>query len=184
MTAFSKSRRLQRRDWILFGLKLLASGGPGALRLEKLCKKIGKTRGSFYHHFIDHNAFTQEMIDHWIEQNTLNIIDLVNQTTGQTKRSKLFDLTGAMDDQLDVALRKLAATSELAEAAVKKVDRLRIDYLKQIFIQDLGITTARAATLAEIHYATFLGMQLLSPSEKLRRKMGKMIDEQLDLLPR
>lgn len=179
MRSAIKNRRLQRRDWVVFGLKLLASGGPRALRLEKLCQKAGKTRGSFYHHFVDHDAFTREMIDLWIEKNTLNIIELVNQTDSQSKRSKLFDLTSSMDHQLDAAIRKLATSNSAAEKAVKKVDRLRTDYLKQIFTHELEISAARAGTLAEIHYATFLGMQLLNPGAKKRQAMGKMIDEQL-----
>jgi len=31
-------RRLRRKDWTRMGLKLLATGGPAALRLDQLCR--------------------------------------------------------------------------------------------------------------------------------------------------
>ena len=49
------SARLGRDDWLALGLERLAAEGPRALRLENICAAAGRTRGSFYHHFRDHD---------------------------------------------------------------------------------------------------------------------------------
>ena len=46
-------RRLAVDDWIQAGFALLADGGPNALRIDRLCERLGVTKGSFYWHFTD-----------------------------------------------------------------------------------------------------------------------------------
>lgn len=170
--------RLRRKDWTRMGLKLLATGGPAALRLDQLCRKAGKTRGSFYHHFADHDTFTSEMISVWIEENTEQIIERVNEAKSN-RRGKLFAAVGDINHNVEIAIRKLAVSNAVAEKAVAKVDRMRIDFLEDIFKDELGIDAKRASLLAEIQYCSFLGMQILRPEKKRRQQMGEMIDRML-----
>ncbi len=50
-------RRLSVDDWIQAGFAILADGGPNALRVDRLCERLGVTKGSFYWHFTDLHAY-------------------------------------------------------------------------------------------------------------------------------
>ena len=41
------SGRLAKADWLAFGLTALGEGGPGAIRLDDMCARLGVTKGSF-----------------------------------------------------------------------------------------------------------------------------------------
>ncbi len=58
-------RRLSVDDWIQAGFALLADGGPNALRVDRLCERLGVTKGSFYWHFADLPAYRSALIAAW-----------------------------------------------------------------------------------------------------------------------
>ena len=57
--------RLSRQDWIDEALMCLASRGHAELRADKLAKRLGVSRGSFYWHFTDVPCFEKAVLDHW-----------------------------------------------------------------------------------------------------------------------
>ncbi|MEV0105289.1 helix-turn-helix domain-containing protein [Nocardia sp. NPDC050799] len=40
-------------DWLQAGYTVLAEEGFRALELDEICRRLGVTKGSFYHHFSD-----------------------------------------------------------------------------------------------------------------------------------
>ena len=46
-------------------IAILADGGPNALRLDRLCERLGVTKGSFYWHFADLPAYRTALIEAW-----------------------------------------------------------------------------------------------------------------------
>jgi len=48
MTLRGAGRRLSVEDWIQAGFALLADGGPNALRVDRLCERLGVSRGIYY----------------------------------------------------------------------------------------------------------------------------------------
>jgi AcrR family transcriptional regulator len=50
------SSRLSVDDWIRGGFAILAEEGIKALKIERLCRRLGVTKGSFYWHFTDFAA--------------------------------------------------------------------------------------------------------------------------------
>ena len=61
------SDQLSAKDWLDQGLKTLAQKGFTALEAEPLAKAMGVSRGSFYWHFADINAFHAAVLAHWRE---------------------------------------------------------------------------------------------------------------------
>src|SRR5258708_7461683 len=47
------SSRLSVDDWIQAGFAILAEEGIKALKIDRLCRRLGVTKGSFYWHFTD-----------------------------------------------------------------------------------------------------------------------------------
>ena len=156
--------RFSRDDWLVLGLAQLSAHGPDGLRIEPLCAAAARTRGSFYHHFTDHDAFIGALLDHWREWNTDGVIEIVElEAEISGKRGRLNALAAGLDQQMEVAIRRFAATNPQAQEAVAEVDETRIAYLARLNEEELGVDEARARTLAEIEYAAFIGFQHLFP---------------------
>jgi len=52
------------------GLRALAAGGPDAVRVEALAKRLGVTRAGFYGSFADRDALLEAMLDAWEREST------------------------------------------------------------------------------------------------------------------
>jgi hypothetical protein len=66
--------RLEKTDWLDFALGALAARGHGALKAQTLAAGLGVTRGSFYWHFEDLEAFKRDLIDHWAAKTTEELL--------------------------------------------------------------------------------------------------------------
>src|SRR6202023_1045555 len=86
------TRRLTARDWIACGLATLAREGADALKADVLARKLGVSRGSFYWHFADLDAFHARVIERWKKVATEAII-------ADIERYRSFD------ERLDALLR-------------------------------------------------------------------------------
>ena len=74
--------RTTRGSWIETGLAALADGGPDAVRVELLATTLGVTRGGFYHHFPNRQAFLDEMLDTWERRSTAEVRERVERDGG------------------------------------------------------------------------------------------------------
>ena len=52
------------QQWLKQGYVDFAMGGPQALRVETLARKVGKSKSSFYHHFATIDIFTDLLLDY------------------------------------------------------------------------------------------------------------------------
>ncbi|WP_282605013.1 TetR/AcrR family transcriptional regulator [Pelagibius sp. Alg239-R121] len=174
-----KAKRLGRQDWLEIGLRQLATAGPGALRIDRLCGAANKTRGSFYHHFEDRAVFVTAMLDHWSQHHTEAVIrEVERHDDPRAKRAALNQLAAALDQGVETAIRRMAATDQAARNAVERVDGRRIGYLAEINAQEFDLPDSDAALLAEVEYATFVGYQNLFPAAGQERyeRVGRLLD--------
>ncbi len=173
MTAVAKNIRLKREDWLEIGLRELSRRGPKALRVDDLCRAARKTKGSFYHHFADAEAFRSEMFEHWRQRHTERLIAEVDGHDDPTDRRKVLNrLASDLDQSIENALRRMAVADPAAGAAVSGADERRIDYLARINRDEFGAGRADARDLAEIEYAMFVGYQILFPDVGTDRLMA------------
>src|SRR5215510_8697431 len=68
------SDQLSATDWLDEGLRTLAANGFTALKADPLAKQLGVSRGSFYWHFRDVDAFHAALLARWREIATERII--------------------------------------------------------------------------------------------------------------
>ncbi|MEM9051411.1 MAG: TetR/AcrR family transcriptional regulator [Bacteroidota bacterium] len=54
--------------WIDTGYTTLALEGPKQLRVERLAKKVGKSKSSFYHHFADMEVFISFLLANHLDR--------------------------------------------------------------------------------------------------------------------
>ncbi len=57
--------------WIKTGYEIFALKGQSELKIERLAKKVGKSKSSFYHHFADLDLFIEILLNYHLEQSSL-----------------------------------------------------------------------------------------------------------------
>ena len=178
------SRRVSPADWCEAGLSLLRDEGIGALTVDRLCAVQKKTKGSFYHHFRDLEAYLAELLARWEDDLTEAPIRVASGEPDPRRRSaRLNRLVRGLDHRLDRAVRAWALWDPRARAAVERVDERRIEYLSEISRLN-GRRSPRL--LAELEYAAFVGAQqvgLFGSSARLAR-LSRALDRALDVLGR
>ena len=178
------SLRFSQEDWIVLGLTQLAGHGLGALTVDRLCEAGGRTRGSFYHHFADHQAFIRCMMEYWEKRDTEDVIADVERTPGD-KANALTVLASAINHRLESRLRRLAQKEPAALEVLQRVDARRIAYLADLCRRNYDCDPAEADRTARIEYACYVGAQTLWPDappstlERLGAAFSAMTDAHL-----
>ena len=152
--------QLSADDWLKQGLKTLARDGFTALKAEPLAKAMGVSRGSFYWHFADVEAFHAAILNYWREVAAERIIDDVEAAAGKDNALQLL-LRRVFGERLALenAVRRWAVVDPLAKAAVQAIDRRRLSYVESQ-MHHAGISPDVARARAQILYWAYLGFAL------------------------
>ncbi|MFI6509291.1 TetR/AcrR family transcriptional regulator [Streptosporangium sp. NPDC050855] len=128
--------RTPRDRWVEEGLRALADGGPDAVRVETLAKRLGVTKGGFYGFFADRAALLTEMLDTWERESTDEVIDRIEREGGDPK-TKIYraGVLTFSDDRLlpiDLAIRDWARRDEAVAERLRRVDDRRMALLREL----------------------------------------------------
>ena len=153
-----------REAWLNAALELLHEHGPSALTIERVTERVGRTKGSFYHHFGSHARFKTAIIEHLEQLGYTTVVQSVNQ--GRTARERLTRLiheVASGSPGFETTLRAWAGQDDEVAAFVAKLDTERLAYLQAV-MTDLTHHADRASVLARLMYASYLGALYLQPA--------------------
>ena len=154
--------RFRRDDWLALGLVALAEQGPAGLTIEALCRRAGKTKGSFYAHFPAIEAYLAALAGHWRETHTLRLMQETGKGGPAQERLVALDrMALALDVRVEQDMRRLAQLDTAVATTCAAVDRERIAYLEMLHGESGRFTPQEALALARVEYAAFLGFQQL-----------------------
>jgi AcrR family transcriptional regulator len=150
--------RLTPAEWVNAGLKALAKSGFTALKADTLAKTLGVSRGSFYWHFADVEAYHRAVLDAWEKCATGDIIAAVEAEGGsaQARLHALAAIVFAQEGALERQVRAWAAHSPTAAAVQDRVDARRLGYTADLF-GAAGFSSAGAALRAGFLYRALIG---------------------------
>lgn len=175
-------RRYGKPDWIDLGLQELAARGPEAVKLEAICKAAKLTRGSFYHHFEDHESFLIGLAEHWLATQTTDVADAIDLDTSPMEQGAgLNKAAMSIDYRLELGIRELARRLPAIDGIVKQADAVRLDVVRTLYQRRYGIEKEIAESLAFIEYAAFSGIILLDPDISLERQqlLAKLYEDMM-----
>ncbi|MGJ4950340.1 TetR/AcrR family transcriptional regulator [Bradyrhizobium sp. HKCCYLS20291] len=157
--------RLDREAWLKAGLALLADQGVDAVRITDLAARLEVTKGSFYWHFRDRSAFLNAMLETWESVATDAIIATIDASGGdaRAKLRMLFQKSLDSDGRLFLAIQGWARSDSRASAALNKITRRRIAYVKQLFLE-AGFAPRDASVRAEFAFQALIGHYALGPA--------------------
>jgi len=164
----SREKGNQHRVWLEEGLKVLATEGPGALSIDNLTMRTGKTKGSFYHHYAGREQFIQRLLEYYEETATHDIILNANrEDIPQARLKMLTSLSFRLSGDVELAIRAWALYEPLVRAFQDRIDGRRMEFLKDIYL-DLGADEKTSWVLAYRNYALFIGLQQVKPRHNKR----------------
>lgn len=131
--------RTPRSHWIEAGLRELAEGGPDAVRIEVLARRLGVTKGGFYGHFGDRRELLDAMLDTWEERSGADVIARVENEGGTLLERAVRAASFTFSEELrpvDAAVRDWARRDEAVAARLRRLDNRRMDLLRTYFRDD------------------------------------------------
>jgi AcrR family transcriptional regulator len=155
----AQASRLSVDDWVSAALELLAEGGVGAVKIDRLCVRLGVTKGSFYWHFDDFESFLAAVAERWgddrdaIRDEFAGLADLPPRERITAMIEALFDPS---QWPLDRAVREWARTDERVRERVAKSDRwIRLQVRKALL--ELGFPKNEADLRADALFYAGVG---------------------------
>ena len=167
---------LSVKDWLDLGLKTLTAQNFTALKAEPLAKAMGVSRGSFYWHFADIDAYRAALLTHWREVAAEQVItDLADHRQDEPPLHRLLRRSFGERLTLERAVRSWAASDPLARKAVEAIDRRRLSYVEDQ-LEQAGLPRDVAQPRAQILYWAFLGFAL-SDKPLTKARQGAVLAE-------
>lgn len=131
--------RTPRSQWVDAGLRELAEGGPDAVRVEVLARRLGVTKGGFYGHFGDRQELLDAMLDTWEERSGATVIARVEDEGGSLLERAVRAAAFTFSEELrpiDMAVRDWARRDEAVASRLRRLDNQRMDLLRGYFRDD------------------------------------------------
>src|SRR6476620_7588860 len=85
---------VSREAYLETGLDVLSDLGYGGLKLAEVCNRLGVTSGSFYHYFSGWPRYTKELVAHWMQGRTVQVIEAVRGDHNPRRRIDTCILVG------------------------------------------------------------------------------------------
>ena len=150
--------RLNQQAWLDAGLTKLAEEGPQSLKVMGIAQYLGVTKGSFYWHFSDLQAYKGALLQEWESKHTHDLIQQAGRASSDARVKLRFLLTTALAQKsaLGSAIRAWALTDEHVAQAQNRVDQDRLSYVTQV-LHEMGWPAADAAALARWIYYAVIG---------------------------
>ncbi|WP_280478650.1 TetR/AcrR family transcriptional regulator [Nocardia asiatica] len=120
------SRVVTKEQYFDTGLAVLAELGFKGLNIGVLCRQLGVTSGSFYHHFGSWQGFVDALLEHW-ENRQVRILGTMpfNKGNPDDDIRAMSDLAAGLHHAAEAAIRAWAANDESVNLALKRVDESR-----------------------------------------------------------
>ena len=138
--------RLGADDWVRAALDVMVEDGIAGVKVQRLCDRLGVTKGSFYWHFADLDAFLGEVARRVGRGRRA----AAGPARRRRRRSRAPSCCYAMrlfadrrNRDLARAMRDWAQNDERARAAIRKADEALFEQLKRGHASAGASTTTR-----------------------------------------
>jgi AcrR family transcriptional regulator len=168
-----------RSRWLDTGLEVLAGEGPGGLKIDRLVRRVGLTKGSFFHHFAGAAAYKTALLERLEADATAALSEASASVSATEPHQVLAELTGRIGrpesglwrPELEIALRAWSFTDDAVRQTQARIDRQRLAALEAIW-QRLEPDRQQARVKALLPYLVAVGASMSSvvvDSEELQQ---------------
>jgi AcrR family transcriptional regulator len=179
--ATSTTSRLSVDDWLRAGYAVLAEEGIEALKIDRLCRRLGVTKGSFYWHFADMRSYRAALIAAWGElrdDDRRHFGELAASPPRERLSQMMSSLLSARHWTLERAMREWARTDDAVADSVRSADQRVLTAVRQAFL-DHGFDADEADLRAAATFAAGIGFLHLSgqlPNARAAARRERFLD--------
>jgi AcrR family transcriptional regulator len=158
--AAERDRPLSFDDWVEAGFDLLAEGGSEALRIGRLCERLNVTKGSFYWHFADIQAYRAALVDSWTDLRAADRRRLISMADVDPRErlARMMGMLARRDHWLvERVMRAWALTDGRVGESVRRGDQRVFAAVLQAFT-DYGFEPADAELRSGLLFGAGLGL--------------------------
>lgn len=158
-------------QWIEAAKNALVRDGLSGVKVDRLAKELGVTRGGFYHNFSSQRELLERLVEHWAKNNDLVPVSFKAKTPSDALRA-LEELTVHIQQERDfspafeLAIREWARVDKSVRKTVDRVDRVRMGRMTKLF-SALGCDKTEAPIRAKVFYFHQLGFYSLGYHERM-----------------
>jgi AcrR family transcriptional regulator len=169
-----RQRPQGREIWLDTARQALIEEGTAGVEINKLAKRLGGSRSSFYWFFKNRAQLLEELVGYWAQTSTV-LFEKVLQAPGRSGVEEYLAMTNLWideneyDPKWDGAVRDWARTSQTVRKVVQAVDQKRIDVLERIF-NDMGYTGKEAHVRARVMYYHQVGYYAMGVDESQKER--------------
>lgn len=145
-------------------IKILGEEGPERLTVNRLCARLGVTKGSFYHHFADFDAFVVAFMAAWNGMFTQYMEQLETEDLVRALEINMGAIA-SLPHEAEGALRAWARTNATVAAAVRLQDETR-ERKSQEWLVHFIDDPERRRVLAHMGVCLLTGMQQRLPPDR------------------
>lgn len=156
--------RLGLDDWVQAGYALLAEEGIEALKIDRLCRRLGVTKGSFYWHFDGMPSYRAALVESWGElrdEDRRAFDDMSDLPPRARLSSMMTSLVSPRHWRLERAMREWARSDDDVAESVRAADRRLLHAVRTAFV-DYGFDADEADMRANATFAAGIGFLHLS----------------------
>jgi AcrR family transcriptional regulator len=179
----SKAARQTRESWITAAFETLVKAGIEQVRIERIARTLGITKGSFYYHFKDRTELLDGVLDYWANEMTETVLVHARMFRGDPIE-RIYDtaeeIIGKEKAGFDPPVRAWARHDPRAQRAVDQIDKIRLNFLIGLF-SDAGFDADEAEIRARLMYYYIVGEHFISNKESRARRLEKL-QRKVDLL--
>lgn len=146
--------QLTREDWVKAGLHQLADAGIHKVRIETLARLLKISKGSFYHHFRDHQELLDGMLDYWEMHATKRIIQSMEQEDSSLEQ--LLTISFSSDKKIEMGIYAWAKYDLIVASRLVDIEEQRIRCIALLY-EKKGNNAFEALERARLAYLTYIG---------------------------
>jgi AcrR family transcriptional regulator len=152
-------------DYFAAARDLMADGDPRKVTIDALCKRVGTTSGSFYHHFGSLDGFVDALAADWSDRAVRAMHDAIAGIANVPGTRRIVNERLLLQHhQTEAAFRAWARTNAAMRRAVERVDDARFDASRtMVAALNPELTPEEVEACAQISVLIIIGAQARDP---------------------
>jgi len=153
---------LSAEAWAEAALTAITEAGLEAVNVDELARALGVTKGSFYWHYGSRADLIAAALTLWERRDTGGYLsEIANIPDPADRLRRLIANAVRLSQRRNVYAALTQVDSEPVQAVLQRVAEQRIAFLTGLYA-DLGLPPRRAAQLARLAYATYIGLMRIA----------------------
>lgn len=174
---------VDREDYFSAAIDILAEADHGGLKITPLCRRLEVTTGSFYNYFGSWAGFKTDLLEHWLNERTLNLADTARRLEdAQLSMAVLVEMACELPHRAEAAIRAWSHSDAEVREVQTAVDEQRYQVTYETVLR-MQRNPQEAETISRLTTFILTGYQQTQPLpdiEHLRRSLHVVLTQLLD----